>query len=97
MVNPKSWYLFGIIKASNRLMKLKQDDFAYLEEVSGVEKSTLRNIIPGYCDGVNGNFRDCTFCDINDANHEYDNWCSCRLLVYLNKSIFNLWRDNNES
>ena len=96
MVNLKSWYLFGIIKASNKLLKLRQEQFEYIKDDCGVEKSTLKSIIPGYCEDVNSNFRDCSFCDINDTSHEYDNWCTCRLLVYLNKSIFNLWRNDNE-
>lgn len=93
-------YFMTIIMTSNRFMLLKDLSNRFYDETENIEKDTLNYYIHDFCSSyANPEYEglDVDICDgcILNGNREYDRWCTCILLIYLNKALVGCWRDSD--
>lgn len=95
ILNSRSKLLLSIIILSNRFINKPK----LLRGIKSIENRTLQRHMNRFCDKLNN--RDpnkfysrgpCYECKL-DGIKTYGGWCTCTLLIYLNKSIIGIWRD----
>lgn len=87
-------YIFGIIVTCNRFLKRPETLIKYDCE-NNIEKDTLNHKLDNFCLKLNNSKNTYDICNgcLLDGTKKYDRWCSCTLLIYLNKSLLGIWRD----
>ena len=92
-----STFLLMIVKISNKIMKKTEFNFydpkyGESEKDSAITKDIIRALFPKWICAYTTMY-DCYDCCMR-GDKEYDGWCNCKVLIYLNKSILGLWSDN---
>lgn len=83
----------GIIVTSNRFLNIYNLDVKFSND-HPIEQHTLEAYVNNFCTKLNHtNYENevCVNC-LLDGEKEYEGWCSCNLLIYLNKTIIDIWR-----
>ena len=97
-MNEQSVYSMGIIVTSNRFLKFNDLYDKFYDDT--IEKHTLEVYVNNFRTKLNhvSIENDACYSCWLDGKIEYDGWCTCKLLVYLNKSVIDAWRyfDGNE-
>lgn len=96
-MNVKSKYAMGIIMTTNKFIKLTQFNSTF-DEDTNIVKDSLNSYLNSICynlfNTTHFKYDVCDECLLN-GNREYDGWCTCILLIYLNKSLIGCWRNLN--
>ena len=91
-MNEQSAYSLGIIATSNRFLKINDLYNRFSDDL--IEKHTVETYVNNFCTKLNHVGSENRACDncLLDGRTEYENWCTCKLLIYLNKSVVDAWR-----
>lgn len=97
-MNFNSKFIFYSTIMLNRIMALSTFKFynrenGETEEDNAIERKDLIKYAPTiyeFCEEY-----DCCNCNMR-GDRVFDNWCSCCILVYLNRSILGLWGYNDD-
>ena len=87
-----SKYLRYIIMFANRLMK-NTIRIEKLRDKDGIERKDITKMFN--ITECNDHYS-CYNCEF-DGKHNFDGWCTCELLIFINKAILNMWRNDNEN